>query len=59
MNIETGEIISLEEKESLPTKETKKYIPLTPELAKKLSRMNRHGRRAYYATHKEEFESVK
>jgi len=59
MNPETGEIISRDAfKEILELKnenEIKKYVPLNEELEKKLVGMNRHGRRKYYALHKEEF----
>ncbi|MEN6624476.1 MAG: hypothetical protein ABFD50_23380 [Smithella sp.] len=59
MNIETGEIISSEALakilENIPDLESDKYVPLSDELYGKLSSMNRKGRRAYYATHKDEF----
>ena len=57
MNIETGEIV---EKKYLTEEQMKsgKFVPMNEEVANKLKRMNRAGRRKYYATHKREFETV-
>ena len=61
MNTQTGELLSQEEMEELfknktETKEEVKHIvKLSPELAQRMSSLNRQGRREYYKNHKEEF----
>ena len=61
MNTQTGELLSQEEMEELfknktETKEEVKHIAkLSPELAQRMSSLNRQGRREYYKNHKEEF----
>lgn len=61
MNTNTGEILEMDEiyknyKDAL-TLEKWKEIP-SDTLLTRLEGMNRHDRRKYYATHKEEFKDV-
>jgi hypothetical protein len=55
MNTDTGEIKEIEKEQVAKEPESKKMIMLTPDQARRLKPMNRHERRKYYATHKNEF----
>lgn len=58
MNIDTGEILDLEEVRKKEIKEQEKFIEIPYDLQEGLKRMNRKQRRKYYQENKKEFKSA-
>ena len=58
MNIDTGEILTLDEVKKKPLKEQKRFVEIPNHLLKDLQGMNRAQRRKYYKKHKSEFKKA-